>query len=61
MSTDFGASLIEQNDIEMDNVSAAIVFAKDQDYSVMNAPLDLYVKYRMNKDHSFLSVMTNIP
>ena len=51
--TEFGAFLIEEGDIEINNVSAAIVFAKDQDYSVKNAPLDLYVKFRMNKDDSF--------
>jgi hypothetical protein len=42
----------EKSDIAMDNGSAAIVFAKASDYSVMNAPLDLYVKYRMNEDDS---------
>lgn len=42
----------EKSDIAMDNGSAAIVFAKASDYSVKNAPLDLYVKYRMNEDDS---------
>jgi hypothetical protein len=42
----------EKHDIAMGNGSAAIVFAKASDYSVMNAPLDLYVKYRMNEDDS---------
>ena len=42
----------EKGDIEMGNGSAAIVFAKASDYSVKNAPLDLYVKYRMNEDDS---------
>jgi hypothetical protein len=40
----------ETSDIVMSNGSAAIVFAKASDYSVKNAPLDLYVKYRMNED-----------
>jgi hypothetical protein len=40
----------EKHDIAMGNGSAAIVFAKASDYSVKNAPLDLYVKYRMNED-----------
>ena len=42
----------EKSDIAMYNGSAAIVFAKASDYSVKNAPLDLYVKYRMNEDDS---------
>jgi hypothetical protein len=42
----------EKGDIAMGNGSAAIVFAKASDYSVKNAPLDLYVKYRMNEDDS---------
>jgi hypothetical protein len=42
----------EKRDVEMGNGSAAIVFAKASDYSVKNAPLDLYVKYRMNEDDS---------
>ena len=51
---DFAELLIqEEEDIEMGNGSAAIVFAKASDYSVKNAPLDLYVKYRMNEDDSF--------
>jgi len=51
---DFAELLIQvEEDIEMGNGSAAIVFAKASDYSVKNAPLDLYVKYRMNEDDSF--------
>jgi hypothetical protein len=42
----------EKGDIAMGNGSAAIVFAKASDYSVKNAPLDLYIKYRMNEDDS---------
>jgi hypothetical protein len=42
----------EKHDIAIGNGSAAIVFAKASDYSVKNAPLDLYVKYRMNEDDS---------
>jgi hypothetical protein len=42
----------EKDDIKMGNGSVAIVFAKASDYSVKNAPLDLYVKYRMNEDES---------
>jgi len=42
----------EKHDIVMGNGSAAIVFAKASDYSVKNAPLDLYTKYRMNEDDS---------
>ena len=49
----FAELLIQENhDIAMGNGSAAIVFAKASDYSVKNAPLDLYVKYRMNEDDS---------
>jgi len=45
--------LIQENsDIAMGNGSAAIVFAKASDYSVKNAPLNLYVKYRINEDNS---------
>lgn len=32
--------------------TTAIVFAKATEYSVKNAPLDLYVKYRMKEDDS---------
>jgi hypothetical protein len=42
----------DKGDIEMDNGTAAIVFAEDSDYTVKNAPPDLYVKFRMNKDDS---------
>ncbi|MDW0250607.1 MAG: hypothetical protein QOA17_02255 [Nitrososphaeraceae archaeon] len=49
----FAELLIEEKgDIEIGNGSAAVVFAKASDYSVKNAPLDLYVKYRMNEDDS---------
>ena len=40
----------DKGDIGMGNGTAAIVFAEDSDYTVKNAPLDLYVKFRMNKD-----------
>jgi hypothetical protein len=54
----FAESLIqEKGDIAIGNESAAIVFAKASDYSVKNAPLDLYVKYRMSEDDS-LNVMS---
>ncbi|HEY9399760.1 MAG TPA: hypothetical protein VIP29_07695 [Nitrososphaeraceae archaeon] len=42
----------DKGDIEMGNGTAAIVFAEDSDYTVKNAPPDLYVKFRMNKDDS---------
>ena len=42
----------DKGDIGMGNGSTAIVFAKASDYSVKNAPPDLYVKFRMNKDDS---------
>ena len=49
----FAELLIEEKgDIEMGNGSAAVVFAKASDYSIKNAPLDLFVKYRMNEDDS---------
>ena len=49
----FAELLIEEKgDIEIGNGSAAVVFAKASDYSVKNAPLDLYIKYRMNEDDS---------
>ena len=49
----FAESLIqEKGDIQMSNGSAVIVFAKASDYSIKNAPLDLFVKYRMNEDDS---------
>jgi hypothetical protein len=41
---EFGTFLIENDDIEMGNGSAAIVFARDFEYSLKNAPIDLYVK-----------------
>jgi hypothetical protein len=48
---EFAESLIqEKGDIGMGNGTAAILFAEDSDYTVKNAPLDLYVKFRMNKD-----------
>jgi hypothetical protein len=42
----------DKGDIEMGNGTVAIVFAEDSDYTVKNAPPDLYVKFRMNKDDS---------
>jgi hypothetical protein len=42
----------DKGDIGMGNGTGAIVFAEDSDYSVKNAPPDLYVKFRMNKDDS---------
>jgi len=42
----------DKGDIGMGNGTGAIVFAEDSDYTVKNAPLDLYVKFRMNKDDS---------
>jgi hypothetical protein len=50
----FAELLIQDKvDIGMGNGTAAIVFAEDSDYTVKNAPRDLYVKFRMNKDDSF--------
>jgi hypothetical protein len=50
----FAELLIEKKgDITMGNGSAAVVFAKASDYSLKNAPLDLFVKYRLNEDDSF--------
>jgi hypothetical protein len=40
----------EKGNINMGNGTALIVFAEDSDYSVKNAPLDLYVKFKTNKD-----------
>jgi hypothetical protein len=49
----FAESLIQdKGDIGMSNGTAAIVFAEDSDYTVKNAPRDLYVKFKMNKDDS---------
>jgi hypothetical protein len=42
----------DKGDIGIGNGTAAIVFAEDSDYTVKNAPRDLYVKFRMNKDDS---------
>ncbi len=42
----------DKGDIEMGNGTGAILFAEDSDYTVKNAPPDLYVKFRMNKDDS---------
>ena len=48
---EFGTYLIEEDDpIELENGSAVVMFSKDYDYSVKNAPLDLYVKYRTDKN-----------
>lgn len=49
---EFGTLLIDTFDVELGNGSAAIVFAKDFDYSLKNAPLDLYVKYMIDRDDS---------
>ncbi len=46
----FGTYLIDEEDFDLENGSAAVMFSKDSDYSVKNAPLDLYVKYRTGKD-----------
>ena len=45
----------DKGDIEIGNGTAAILFAEDSDYTVKNAPPELYVKFRMNKD-DFLNV-----
>jgi len=42
----------DKGDIGMGNGTAAILFAEDSDYTVKNAPPELYVKFRMNKDDS---------
>jgi hypothetical protein len=42
----------DRGDIGMGNGTAAILFAEDSDYTVKNAPPELYVKFRMNKDDS---------
>jgi len=42
----------DKGDIGLGNGTAVIVFAEDSDYTVKNAPVDLYVKFRMNKDDS---------
>jgi hypothetical protein len=42
----------DKGDIQIGNGTAVIVFAEDSDYTVKNAPPDLYVKFRMNKDDS---------
>ena len=47
----------DRGDIGMGNGTAAILFAEDSDYTVKNAPPELYVKFRMNKDDS-LNVTT---
>jgi hypothetical protein len=49
---EFGTLLIDTGDIELGNGSAAIIFAKDFDYSLRNAPLNLYVKYMIDRDDS---------
>ena len=50
---EFGTFLTdEDNDIAIGNESAAIVFAKDPDYAVKNTPLDLYVKFKTDRDDS---------
>ncbi|HEY7227187.1 MAG TPA: hypothetical protein VH481_03580 [Nitrososphaeraceae archaeon] len=42
----------DKGDIALGNGTAAILFAEDSDYTVKNAPPELYVKFRMNKDDS---------
>jgi len=42
----------DKGDIGMGNGTAAILFAEDSDYTVKNAPPELSVKFRMNKDDS---------
>jgi hypothetical protein len=42
----------DKGNIEIGNGTAAILFAEDSDYTVKNAPPELYVKFRMNKDDS---------
>ena len=42
----------DKGNIEMGNGTAAILFAEDSDYTVKNAPPELYVKFRMNRDDS---------
>lgn len=42
----------DKGDIVMGNGTAAILFAEDSDYTVKNAPPELYVKFGMNKDKS---------
>ena len=42
----------DKGGIEMGNGTAAILFAEDSDYTVKNAPPELYLKFRMNKDDS---------
>jgi hypothetical protein len=49
-STKARISNFEENDITLENGSAVVVFAKDPDYSVKNAPLDLYVNYTISRD-----------
>jgi hypothetical protein len=47
----FGTYLIDEDEpIDLENGSAAIMFSKDSDYSIKNAPLDLFVKYRTDKE-----------
>ena len=42
----------DKGNIEIGNGTAAILFAEDSDYTVKNAPPELYVKFRINKDDS---------
>jgi len=42
----------DKGNIEIGNGTAVILFAEDSDYTVKNAPPELYVKFRMNKDDS---------
>lgn len=42
----------DKGNIEIGNGTSAILFAEDSDYTVKNAPPELYVKFRLNKDDS---------
>jgi hypothetical protein len=42
----------DKGNIEIGNGTSAILFAEDSDYTVKNAPPELYVKFRINKDDS---------
>ena len=42
----------DKGNIEIGNGTSAILFAEDSNYTVKNAPPELYVKFRMNKDDS---------
>jgi len=42
----------DKGNIEIGNGTSAILFAEDSDYTVKNAPPELYVKFRINRDDS---------